>query len=261
MITMTTATTLPRIALIGDHDPAITAHRGIAASLETRAQVDWLMTDTLPDEIGAMRQRLAGYDGIWCIPGSPYRRMAAALAAIQVAREDAVPFLGTCGGFQHAVIEFMRHVLGHAEADHAESNAETTMPVIAPLACSLVGATGRVRFTPGSRLARAVGWSETIEGYHCSYGLSRDFQALLDNSALRATAFDDAGEIRGIELDGHPFFIATLFQPERAALPADLATGGKDEIHPLVLAFIRAAQAKRSSLTITTRAPAHSLPG
>jgi CTP synthase (UTP-ammonia lyase) len=250
---------LPRIALIGDHDPAITAHRGIAASLTGRARFDWLVTDTLPDEITALRRHLAAYDGIWCIPGSPYRRMAAALAAIRVAREDAVPFLGTCGGFQHAVIEFMRNALGLVEADHAESNAATAMPVIAPLTCSLVGATGRVRFKPGSRLARAIGWSESIEGYHCSYGLNRQFQGLLDNTALRATGFDDEDEIRGIELDGHPFFIATLFQPERAALPIDAATGGKDAIHPLVLAFIRAAQAERSSAPVTRETGAGSL--
>ena len=46
---------------------------------------------------------LAGYDAIWCVPGSPYASMAGALAAIRFAREQGVPFLGTCGGFQHAL--------------------------------------------------------------------------------------------------------------------------------------------------------------
>lgn len=248
-----TASPLPHLALVGDHDPAITAHRGIAASLQGRATFDWLMTDQLPGDAAAMRQRLLGYDGVWCIPGSPYRRMDAALAAIQVAREDGLPFLGTCGGFQHAVIEYMRNVLGRAEADHADSNADTAMPVIAPLACSLVGQTGGVRFTAGSRLAAAIGATGSIEGYHCSYGFNPAYRALLDASELRATAFDEAGEIRGVELAKHPFFVATLFQPERAALPADDATGGKDAVHPLVLAFVAAAAgAKRSAYTHTT---------
>lgn len=254
---MTTATTsgtqppstnaLPRIALIGDHNPDIVAHRGIVASLIGRALFDWLMTDELPGDAAAMRQRLVGYHGIWCIPGSPYRQMAAALSAIRVAREEKIPFIGTCGGFQHAVIEIMRDLLGHAEADHAESNAGTSMPVITPLACSLVGQTGQVRFTAGSQLAQAIGEAGLsdrgrVEGYHCSYGINGDYLELLRQSALRFTAHDELGEIRGLELPGHPFFIATLFQPERAALPADAATGGRGQVHPLVLAFIAAAR-------------------
>lgn len=234
---------LPRIALIGDHNPAIIAHRGIVASLEGRAEADWLGTETLPGDAAAMRRRLAGYHAIWCLPGSPYRKMAAALAAIQLAREDGIPFLGTCGGFQHAVIEFSRNVLGRAEADHAESNPEAAMPVITALACSLVGQTGRVRFRPGSRLADAVGGLESDEGYHCSYGINPDYRPLFDASGLRFTAFDENEEVRGLELDGHLFFLATLFQPERAALPVDPATAGKGRVHPLVLAFIGAAKA------------------
>ena len=96
---------LPRIALVGDHNPEIVAHRGIAASLAGRAAFDWLMTEQLPADATAMRQLLAGYQAVWCIPGSPYRNMAAALTAIRVAREDGIPFFGSCGGFQHAVIE------------------------------------------------------------------------------------------------------------------------------------------------------------
>src|SRR6185369_994482 len=114
-----------------------------------------------------------------------------------------------------------RNVLGHAEADHLESNAATAMPVITPLACSLKGQAGSVRFTPGSRLATAAGRSESIEGYHCSYGFNPAYLDLLKGASLQFTAFDEMGEIRGLELEDHPFFLATLFQPERAALPAD----------------------------------------
>jgi CTP synthase (UTP-ammonia lyase) len=237
--------TLPRIALVGDHDPAVVAHRGIAASLDGRARFDWLMTDQLPTDTAAMRARLAGYHGVWCIPASPYRNMAAALTAIRVAREEDIPFFGSCGGFQHAVIEFMRHALGRAEADHAESNSATEMPVIAPLSCSLVGQTGKLRFTPGSRLMQAAGSAESIEGYHCSYGVNAAYLDLLSGSAMRFTAFDENDEVRGLELDGHPFFLATLFQPERAALPAETTTGGRDRVHPLMLAFVAAAAARR----------------
>lgn len=234
---------LPRIALIGDRNPAIIAHQGIVLSLQGRAEAGWLGTETVTGDATEMRQRLNGYHGVWCLPGSPYRNMEAALAAIQVAREDGIPFIGTCGGFQHAVIEFTRNVLGRNDADHAESNPDAEMPVITQLACSLVGQTGNVRFTAGSRLADAMGGAESNEGYHCSYGINPDYRPLFDKSGLRFTAFDANGEVRGLELDGHLFFLATLFQPERAALPLDPATAGKGRVHPLVLAFIGAARA------------------
>jgi CTP synthase (UTP-ammonia lyase) len=49
---------------------------------------------------------------------------------------------------------------------------------------------------------------------------------------LQITARDEDDEVRAIELDGHPFFVATLFQPERAAL--------RGRLPPLVGAFVRA---------------------
>jgi len=64
--------------------------------------------------------RAAGFDGFWCVPASPYRDIDGALRAIRFAREQRRPFLGTCGGFQHAVLEYARNVLGWADAEHGE---------------------------------------------------------------------------------------------------------------------------------------------
>jgi CTP synthase (UTP-ammonia lyase) len=98
-----------------------------------------------------------------------------------------------------------------------------------------VEAEGAVRFRPGSRLRAAYGTDEALEGYRCRYGLNPDFRDALTAGPLRVVAEDEAGDVRGIELDGHPFFVATLFQPERAAL--------RGEVPPLVAAFVRAAAA------------------
>ena len=177
--------------------------------------------------------RVAAFDGLWCVPASPYRSMEGALLAIQFAREHGRPFLGTCGGFQHAIIEYARNVLGWADAEHAETAPGASRPVIAPLACGLVEATGAVRFRPGSRIEAAYGCDRSTEGYRCRYGLNPEFQATLVSGPLRAGAHDATGETRAVELDGHPFFLATLFQPERAAL--------KGQCPPLVAAFVRAS--------------------
>ena len=225
------------VGLIGDYSESVPAHRAIPLALQRAADAlhrevgfEWVPTE----EVTSV-SRLARFDGLWCVPASPYRSMEGALLAIRHARESAVPFLGTCGGFQHAVVEYARNVLGWADAQHAETAPGAARTVISPLACALVETTGRVRLFAGSRIATAYGVGETTEGYRCRYGLNPEFQAALVAGPLRAAADDQTGEIRAVELDGHPFFVATLFQPERAALRGESA--------PLVTAFVGACGA------------------
>lgn len=102
---------------------------------------------------------LAEYDAIWVVPGSPYRHPEGAFTAIRYARENSIPFLGTCGGFQHAVIEYARNVLGWQDAGHAETDSEGRM-VIAPLSCSLVETSAVVELRANTLIARAYGRGE-----------------------------------------------------------------------------------------------------
>ena len=225
------------IGLIGDYNPTVPAHQAIplalgraGATLQADIEFSWVPTESVDSP-----ERVGRFDGLWCVPASPYRSMDGALRAIRYAREQARPFLGTCGGFQHAVIEYARGVLGWSDADHAETAPDARRAVIAPLACALVETTDEVRLFPGTRIAAAYGATRIHEGYRCRYGLNPAFQAALCAGPLRAAAEDAAGEIRAVELDGHPSFVATLFQPERAALR------GADA--PLVEAFVRACAA------------------
>ncbi len=228
-----------RIALVGDHRDAVVAHRAIPVALDRAARdagravhAEWLHTGSLGPEMAA---RLADAHGVWCVPGSPYASMDAALAAIGFARRSGVPFLGTCAGFQHAVIEYARSVLGLTGADHAETGAGAERPLIAALSCGLVDVRGRIHFAAGSRLRAIYGCDVATEEYHCNYGLDPQQVARFDDSSLRVSAVDDEGAPRGIELTDHPFFVATLYQPERAAL------AGRS--HPVVEAFFAAAAA------------------
>ena len=225
------------IGLIGDFDAEVPAHQAIplalqaaARSLSTAIEFEWVPTNDIGDV-----SRVAHFDGLWCVPASPYRSMDGALLAIRHAREQGVPFLGTCGGFQHAVVEYARNVLGWADADHAETAPGAGRAVISPLACALVETTDVVRLWPGTHIAAAYGRLQITEGYRCRYGLNPAFQAALLAGPLRAAADDATGEVRAVELDDHPFFVATLFQPERAALRGEAA--------PLVTAFIGACVA------------------
>ena len=230
----------PRIALVGDRSPNVRAHARIPALLTALAVRDRLVLDAywVPTE-EAESTALDGFDAIWLVPGSPYRSEAGALAAARAARTRDIPFLGTCGGFQHALLEYARNVCGLASASHAENPSGAGGPLIVPLACSLVGHSGAVRVTAGSLAERALGAERSVERYHCSYGLSPAFLDVLRSGGLRFSGVDEDGEVRIAELPGHPYFLATLFQPELA--------GDGTRAHPIIRAFAAAAVRHGSS--------------
>ncbi|VVQ04185.1 CTP synthase [Pseudomonas fluorescens] len=223
-----------RIALIGDHDPHVTAHRAIPVALDMAAghtgfnvQGQWLGTECIDADTPLDR-----YDGFWCVPASPYRNMDGALRAIRFAREQRRPFLGTCGGFQHAVLEYARTVLGWSDAEHGETSPHAARALLTPLACSLVEVVDTVHLAEGSLIAKAYETSEIQEGYRCNYGVNPEFERDLLKHGLHSVGRDSAQGLRALELTGHPFFVATLFQPERAAL--------KGILPPLARALVQA---------------------
>jgi CTP synthase (UTP-ammonia lyase) len=225
------------VGLIGDRNDSVPAHQAIplalensAAELGIAAAYEWIPTERIRSA-----SRVAAFDGLWCVPASPYRSMDGALLAIRCAREGRIPFLGTCGGFQHAIIEYARNVLGWQDATTGEIDTTAALAVISPLSCGALDSSGSIQLVAGTRIAAAYGTDETTEEYRCSYGVNPDFRASLVGGPLRETARDDTGDLRAVELDNHPFFVGTLFQPERAALRGQRA--------PLVTAFLRACAA------------------
>jgi CTP synthase (UTP-ammonia lyase) len=240
------------IGLIGDYSPSVPAHVAIPQALDLAAGVlgccvraEWLPTEQLT---GDLSEQLAAFDALWCVPASPYASMDGALRGIQFAREQGRPFLGTCGGFQHALIEYARNVLGLIDADHAESNPETSLPLMVALECALVEATGTVVLQDGSRVAALYGQREVVEAYHCRFGLNPHYEGLLAGTNLRIVGRDSGGEVRIVELESHPFYVATLFQPERSAF--------KGHAHPLIIAYVGAALGRRAGTLESARAAA-----
>ncbi|QCA04521.1 CTP synthase [Pantoea vagans] len=226
-----------RLSLAGDYRADAVAHQAIPLAIERAARLlnitveaEWIASEKLAES------DLRRSDAVWVVPGSPYHNDEAVFDTIRWARESGKPFLGSCGGFQYAVIEYARNVLGWHDASHAETDTGGRM-VIAPLSCSLVEQRGAVRFEPGSRIAAAYGTLDSDEGYHCNFGVNPEFSAALGDNTLRITAWDEAGDVRGVELPDHPFFVATLFQSERAAL--------QEKESPLVIAWMQAALAQR----------------
>src|SRR6202035_2217342 len=183
---------------------------------------------------------LSGFDAIWLVPGSPYESAEGALAAIRTAREQRIPFLGTCGGFQYARIEYARNVCGLAGVENAEVTPDASQYLIVPLECSLTGHEEAVMIVPGTLAAKIAGAGRRTERYHCSYGLNPAYLEALTSGGLRFSGFDDGGQVRVAELPAHPFFLCTLFQPE--------LSGDGTQPHPVIRAFAAAAAGRGARL-------------
>src|SRR5215831_1068059 len=173
------------IGIIGDFNPENPTHLKTNSALNDAAgrlgcdiAVEWL--STLDLEGAASEELLRRCDGLWCSPGSPYRSLEGALKGIRFAREQGVPFIGTCGGFQHAILEYARNVLGHADADTEESNPSASTLFITRLVCCVFDKTLTVRIKPGSRVSQYIGKPEISEHYYCNFGLNPDWRDAID---------------------------------------------------------------------------------
>lgn len=229
-----------RVAIIGDRSASVRAHARVPLLVDALLQRESIALDvywvSTADAVGC---DLSGFDGIWVAPGSPYASFDGALAAARAAREGQIPYLGTCGGFQHAVIEYARNVCGITGAHHAEIAPDADELLLIQLECSLAGHEEPVMVVPGTLAARIIGPGRRTERYNCSFGLNPDYLDTLTSAGLRFSGFDDHGNVRIAEIPAHPFYLGTLFQPELA--------GDGTRPHPVIRAFAAAAADRASA--------------
>jgi CTP synthase (UTP-ammonia lyase) len=132
--------------------------------------------------------------------------------------------------------------MGIADADSAEHATSSKNLIIAPVTCpvpdrrfgapKLSGAC-KLRIQPGCRLAAIYGACEIEEEYFCNFEVNPAYRERFETAGLRLTAFDDRGELRAVELPEHPFFVATLYQPQLSST--------EERPHPVIVEFIAAA--------------------
>jgi len=240
----------PRLALIGDRSPTVLAHERIPTILSALSAASggrgsdpldayWMHSTSIDADTD-----LSGFDGIWVIPGSPYANVDGVFHAITTARVNGIPFLGTCGGFQHMLLEFARNVCGLGDVHHGETEPEAANLLLVPLACSLLGEEDGVTIAPDTLAARIMGAGPTTERYFCSFGLNADYLPTLEAAGLIVSGRDGTGAMRVGELAGHPFFLGSLFQPELAS--------DSTWVHPLLRAFADAVRVHAAGVTVVS---------
>ncbi|MGH9643660.1 MAG: glutamine amidotransferase-related protein [Terriglobales bacterium] len=242
-----------RIGILGDFNSEFRSHHATNDSLQHAAkklgievESPWVPTPSLLQSDAATV--LDSYDGLWASPGSPYKSFDGMLKGIEFTRVHNRPFLGTCGGFQYALIECARNVIGIADANTAEENPGGKNIIIYPVACALPnrkkgapklsGVEVEIRLAPGSYLAASYGDKELVrEEYFCNFEVNPEFEWTAMEAGFPIVARGPQGECRAIESPAHEFYIATLFQPQLTSRPG--------HPHPLVLAFVQAVAKHR----------------
>ena len=168
------------------------------------------------------------------------------IKAIQHARENKIPFLGICLGMQCATIEFARNVLGWKGANSTEFNKKTPYPVISLLEeqekVENLGGTMRLGAQPclvkkDTLAHKAYKTDEVMERHRHRYEFNNQYREDFQKNGFRFSGLYGGGKslVEIIELEDHPWFVASQFHPEFKSKP--------DKAHPLFREFIAHALA------------------
>jgi CTP synthase len=227
-----------RIALVGKYVQLEDAYLSVsealrhAASLkDSTVEIDWIDSERIEGGEGdeAVLERLQRADGILIPGGFGGRGIEGKIAAARIAREQRIPYLGICLGMHVAVAEFARHVAGMEGANSTEMDMETPFPVIDLLPeqkeVANLGGTMRLGADPiklheGSRVREIYGEAVVYERHRHRYEVNNLLRKRLEAAGLRASGTSpDDRLVEAIELDDHPFFVASQFHPEFKSRP------------------------------------------
>jgi len=248
------ATRPVKIGLIGKYIDLQDAYLSVVESLKhagfhhgAKVEIDWIQAEEVEGLLVA--GRLADLDGIVIPGGFGERGFEGKIAAAGYAREHDIPCLGLCLGLQAMTIEFCRNVLGMTDANSTEMNPNTPYPVIDLMhdQRDVIDKGGTQRLgafyailEPGTRVAQAYGEPVVSERHRHRYELSAQLKPKLEAAGLRCSGVSpDRRLVEFIELDDHPFWVATQAHPEFKSRP--------DRPHPLFRDLVDAALARHEA--------------
>ncbi len=236
------------IAIVGKYTDVKDAYASIKEALvhagaweRARINISWVEASNYDNR--PIDQALSGIDGIIVPGGFGSRGAEGKVKAIKYARENKIPFLGLCFGFQLAVVEFARDVCGMKNANSTEIDPDTPYPVIDILPeqreIEEMGGTMRLGAYPaklekGTLVHSLYGKDLVYERHRHRYEVNPDFIDKLESCGLKFSGKSPDGRLMEfLELPEHPYFVATQAHPEFKSSLEDPA--------PLFLGLVRAS--------------------
>lgn len=223
-----------KIALVGKYvelkDAYLSVYQALKAAgyaHDANVEIEWIKSmDIKENNVDTL---LSHCDGVLVPGGFGQRGSEGKILAIKYAREHNVPFLGICLGMQLAVIEYAEDVLGMEGANSTEFDPESKYPVIDILRDQYngidMGGTLRLgsydcKLTKGS-LAESCYKKDLIrERHRHRYEFNSKFAEQFASSHMKFSGINpQTGLVEIVELDNHPFFIASQFHPEFTSRP------------------------------------------
>ncbi len=196
-------------------------HGGAAA--KAKVCISYLEAEKFEREPECLKE-LSAYDGIFVPYGFGPRGTEGKIAAVKYARENDIPFLGICYGFQLAVIEFARNVCGLTDANSSEINPDTPYPVIDLMpeqrGIEVKGATMRlgahkIVLQKGSLAHKLYGQEEVRERHRHRFEVNLDYIEALKQRGMRFTGkSSDGRRMETLELPDKYFYFASQFHGE-----------------------------------------------
>ncbi len=238
------------VALVGKYIELHDAYLSVVEALQhggivhcAHVHIRWIQADELSARPYELDKAFEGVDGILVPGGFGNRGIEGKLLAAQYAREHKLPYLGICLGMQIAVIEFALHVLGLAEANSTEFDAETPDPVIDLMAdqqgLEQTGGTMRLggydcALAEGSQARLLYGQAQVSERHRHRYEFNNAYREAMEKAGLQISGVNPQRDlVEIVELAGHPWFVGCQFHPEFKSRP--------NRPHPLFEGFVGAA--------------------
>ncbi len=221
------------------------AFHHVQGHLGVEIRLQWYDSEDIPRN-PALLGRLERSDAILVPGGFGARGVEGKIRSIAIARTKGIPYLGVCYGFQMAAVEFARNVLELPQANTTEVDSACPDPVVCLLeeqkGVNALGGTmrlgaQRVVLSPGSRVAEIYGKTEIWERHRHRYEINPEYLERFRKAGLVVTGRSVDGRVEVFEASDHPFFLGVQFHPEFLSRP--------ESPHPLYLAFVRAALARK----------------
>ena len=236
-----------RIGLVGKYVELKDAYKSIAeafihagASCDCAVDLEWIHSEELFTK--NIKAKLSHLDGVLVAPGFGSRGIDGKIEAIKFVRENKIPFFGICLGMQIATIEFARNVLGYKDAHSTEMKAYTKHPVISLMdeQKSIVNKGGTMRLgtypctlAKGTKVHKAYGKINIEERHRHRFEFNNAYKAEFEKAGFKCVGTNPkSGLVEIIELENHPYFVASQFHPEYKSTVMNP--------HPLFMSFIKA---------------------